>query len=510
MNHAHAIAFALGFISLSQEILWTRLIGFAHGSVPQAFAFVLCFFLLGIAFGAAIGERLCRAPERLYDWCAVLLVGAGILDATLPYGVAWVVSIVPGDGLGNPLAEFGTRLFEGGAVLLTAMLKSALFPIVHQLGSLGPRATIGRSMSRVYFSNIAGSTLGPIVTGFFLLNVMSVETAFGLMSAATFALAAACGLRSSSQAGRSMVACAIGAPLACVVPVMTDHAMVSRLAGGGLKNVVQNRQGIIHVRSGGAAGDQIFGGNTYDGHFNIDLRQNDNGIHRAYFAATFHPAPRRVLVVGLSSGSWAKVIASFPGVERMDIVEINPGYVELVGRSPVVADLLGDSRVHVHIDDGRRWLRRRSMSDRYDLIVMNTTQHWKNNATGLLSRDFLAEVKRHLHPDGVLYYNATGSVDVLRTAGEVFREAYLYSTFVAATDVDLRRRIGELGERPHELVWRGRALLPRDDPSIVAAVGQMHAEPLLSLQEVAARWERPLEVVSDQNMITEYKYGRGF
>ena len=38
-----------GFLSLSQEIIWIRILMYATGGIPQVFAYVLGFFLIGIA-----------------------------------------------------------------------------------------------------------------------------------------------------------------------------------------------------------------------------------------------------------------------------------------------------------------------------------------------------------------------------------------------------------------------------------------------------------------------------
>ena len=57
------LSFCVGFLSLSQEILWVRLFGFTNESLPQAFAFVLTMYLLGIAFGAMIGRGISHAPK---------------------------------------------------------------------------------------------------------------------------------------------------------------------------------------------------------------------------------------------------------------------------------------------------------------------------------------------------------------------------------------------------------------------------------------------------------------
>jgi len=156
-----------------------------------------------------------------------------------------------------------------------------------------------------------------------------------------------------------------------------------------------------------------------------------------WIAGASHPAPRRVLVVGMSTGAWTRVITSFPHVERIDIVEINPGYLQLVARYPEVAPLLSDPRVHIHIDDGRRWLRRHPEAT-FDLVVQNTTYHWRANATNLLSREYFAEVKSHMRPGAIATFNTTGSLDVLRTAQEVFPAAFKFRWFVYVSDHDFR------------------------------------------------------------------------
>jgi predicted membrane-bound spermidine synthase len=87
----------------------------------------------------------------------------------------------------------------------------------------------------------------------------------------------------------------------------------------------------------------------------------------------------------------------FPGVESIDVVEINPAYLDLTRSYPELAPLLDDPRIHIHIDDGRRWLKRNPHT-RYDLIVQNITYHWRANAGNLLSREYLSEVRTHLNP----------------------------------------------------------------------------------------------------------------
>ena len=43
------LSLSIGFLSLSEEILWVRVLGFAFETLPFAFAFVLACYLIGIA-----------------------------------------------------------------------------------------------------------------------------------------------------------------------------------------------------------------------------------------------------------------------------------------------------------------------------------------------------------------------------------------------------------------------------------------------------------------------------
>jgi SAM-dependent methyltransferase len=197
--------------------------------------------------------------------------------------------------------------------------------------------------------------------------------------------------------------------------------------------VVENRSGVIAVTPGGA----VFGGGIYDGRFSVNLVGDSNGIERAYALSYVHPNPRDVLMIGLSSGSWAQVIANHPQVEHLTIVEINPGYLSLIRRRPEVASLLANPKVRIDIDDGRRWLIR-NPGQKYDAVVMNTTFNWRSNVSNLLSVEFLELIRQHLKPGGVHLYNTTGSPEVLATGLRVFPYGMRLANFAVVSDSPLQ------------------------------------------------------------------------
>jgi hypothetical protein len=142
-------------------------------------------------------------------------------------------------------------------------------------------------------------------------------------------------------------------------------------------------------------------------------------------------------MIGLASGSWAQVVANHPAVEHLTIVEINPGYLELIPRYPQVASPLENPKVRIVIDDGRRWLRR-DPDQKFDLIVMNTTFHWRAHASNLLSVEFLQLVGEHLQPGGILFYNTTGSGRVQLTGTTLFPYGLRIINFLAVSKSPIR------------------------------------------------------------------------
>ena len=126
----------------------------------------------------------------------------------------------------------------------------------------------------------------------------------------------------------------------------------------------------------------------YDGRFNTALKDDRNGIIRPYALSLFHGAPRDVLMIGLSSGSWAQVIASNPAVNSLTIVEINPGYRCL--DCTAAGGRIGVAQPEGH-HHHRRWqtLVKSSSRQRFDAIVSNTTWNFRANVTNLLSIEFL-------------------------------------------------------------------------------------------------------------------------
>jgi spermidine synthase len=422
-----------GLVALSSEIVWYRAWSFAAQGRASAFGALLGFYLLGLAAGSHAGGRLCGERDvaglgRVVRGIALAVLVASLLGFLVTPAMA-LASRLGLDAAGLPVVALATTLM------------GAVFPLVSHAG-VPPDERVGPRVSYIQVANIAGSATGSLVTGFVLMDVWPLRTIATAVALAGLALSLGVLLiarpsRRELGRGATLVAAAVVAVVA-LGPSLYRHAYEKMQLGPDydparpFAHVVETRSGVITVTADG----EIYGGGAYDGVFRVDLRDDRNGIYRAFALGAFAPAPRQALMIGLASGSWARVVAAFPTLERLTIVEINPGYLELVRSYPGGEALLANPKVRVVIDDGRRWLQRHPDAT-FDLIVQNTTWHWRAHMTDLLSREYLELVRGHLLPGGVFYFNTTHSANAQKTAVTVFPHALRVSNFVAVSDEPL-------------------------------------------------------------------------
>ena len=502
MNYPALLSFACGFASLSLEILWVRLYSFAKLSTPAAFGFVLMAYLLGIALGAHAGARACRRADgdaQLWRYSVAALWLSALLTLVLPVLFVALTS----DWLHSAVLD----------LLLMAAASSVLafvFPIAHHLGTQNLVGKQGQRFALVYTSNVAGAALGPLVTGYVLLHSLSLQQSFLVICAVQCAAAVFFTLALKAKPRHGVLAgvgtlLALGGALASTLH--DPHALVQSVNQTGARagTVVENRHGIITIFPDAGKGDAVYGGNVYDGRTNLSPEVNSNGLERPLLMAALQPQPRRVLMVGLSIGTWLALVNEFPGVEQVDVVEINPGYLQAAQAYPAQARALQDPRVTVVVDDARRWLRQHP-GKQYDLIIMNTTWHWRANSSLLLSTEFLQLMQAHMAPGAVLSFNATGSADAFYTASKVFAHAYRYVNFVYAADFDFRARKDTAATRQlyQSLTLGGAPLFAANS----SAIEQFLTKRFVGIDAVQKSAGRPLEQITDHNMVTEFKYGK--
>ena len=120
-------------------------------------------------------------------------------------------------------------------------------------------------------------------------------------------------------------------------------------------------------------------------------------------------------------------------------------------------------KAHIYIDDGRRWLNAHPEA-RYDAIVANATYHWRDHASGLLSREYFQLVRKHLNPGATYYFNTTESVETVATALSVFPYGLRVMNFLVVSDSPIEVAADRWLRVMKSYTLDGRAVIDPIDP----------------------------------------------
>lgn len=438
-----------GFLALSWEIIWSRVFNFASASKAPVFGYMLGSYLLGLALGSLFSPYLLAQAgdlrSKLARWMT-LSTAASILVAPLTGEAAIYLSW-----------ELG-YLF----VIVAGALIGLTFPLLCHV-AIPPGQDTGSQLSRLYLANIIGSGAGSLLTGFLFLEWMSLHVVSGLLFVASLLwirnIAPASVFRSWSSKAWLLLAFGAGS-----FWWLYEHLQYKHEFKPGMRfaKIIESRHGVITVDTSNA----VYGNGAYDGMIGTKLEPK-SWLVRPYFLSAVRDRIENVLVIGVASGSWTQILVNHPQVKKVTAIELSHGYLDLIRARPEVASLLTNPKLELVIDDGRRWLRQHPGA-RFDAIVMNTTHHWREFASALLSCEFLTEVKAHLTPEGIAFWNCTESPRAARTGMAVFPHTLMVMNHCLASNAPLE---------PNRESWKKNLAAYRIDGQPVIAPDQI--EPVL-------------------------------
>ena len=502
------VAALAGAVSLGYEIVWARAYGFFMGGFPAVLPVLLAVLLSGTAGGAWLGHRLCGRAIGLHHLGVLVLVASVVGFAVVPSLAA--------------VSVFGT----GGSLwLATMMLGAASFaafgvclPLLAQC-SVRRRDRAGFAVGLLYGANFAGAVVAPLGVGLWAMDRFPLPTISVLLLVLGCAGAALL-FAWSARGGLVAVAVAIAASGLWLSPWAHDALYARLLLKGhvgsvGIEGVVERSQGVILVTEDA----HVFGGGVYDGTARVDLLDAQHSIVRPFLLSAFHPAPRRILLVGLGSGAWAQALAHHRDLHELVVVDIHPGYRALLAERAVLRSLASNPKVRLVTDDVRRWLRRHR-GERFDAVIANYPYHWRTYASSVLSCEMLMRVRSHLAPRGVYLFNPTRSGEAMRTAAlSAPHVALVYGmVLVADTPEGVVPDVARLDRVLSSYRIDGRRVLDLAQPlhraRLDAVLSLVDPEgPHWMSQDALLAVTSGLDVVTDRNLRTEWprpgRWGRG-
>lgn len=119
-----------------------------------------------------------------------------------------------------------------------------------------------------------------------------------------------------------------------------------------------------------------------------------------------HPNATDILVIGVGDGGVVKELTRYPSVKKIDLVEMDPMVLQACSTYlPSNSSQLDDPRVHIHFENGLKYIRR--FENAYDLIIIDSPDPF-GPSEGLFTKEFYGNCYKALKEDGIMV-NQQGS-----------------------------------------------------------------------------------------------------
>jgi len=128
---------------------------------------------------------------------------------------------------------------------------------------------------------------------------------------------------------------------------------------------------------------------------------DDQAAEQALLPLLAHPAPRRVLVLGLPAPLTLKRLLAYPGLKELTCVELDPALPRLLAPQLPARD----PRLALICADPRQWVESAPAAS-FDAVLLAAAEPRSAAASRLWSAEFFARLRRLLAPGGVLAFSA--------------------------------------------------------------------------------------------------------
>jgi spermidine synthase len=478
-----------GFVALSYEVIWSRVLALIIGSSVYAFSIMLTTFLVGLAAGATIASRVVdrvRRPVRMFALIEVAvgltsLIGAYLFN-DLPYVFVQLYRWVDSSAFG--LLLFARFLIASFVMIVPTFLLGALFPLVVRIISSRKLAgTTGRTVGDAYAANTVGAIAGSFASGFILVPWLGLLGSLRLCVALNFLVAAAAFSASArrptekrDRPKRINVSATVGlaaSVLLIIVVVLGEppwdpEVMSSAVYRYAPSLIDKSRQELFDYLKRGQ-GETIFYKEGITA--TVAVQRQGGGkvlkVNGKPEASTAGDMPTQILIgampllvrehtddvllIGLGSGVTLGTVEQFP-VKRVTCVELEPAVIEASRHFEDVNNHpLDDPRLRMISNDGRNFIY--TTDEKFDVIVSEPSNPWVTGVANLFTLEYFKRGAERLKDDGLFsqwlqIYEM--SPDDVRTLIATFRAAFPQVYLFRGAEGDLML-LGSKSERRLDL-----------------------------------------------------------
>lgn len=389
------LAFTSGLLTLSAEVMWTRMFAQVLQNSVYSFAAILVVFLIALGVGGLWSHIMVRLSLPPIPVLAALLSAGAILVGLTPLvfnaatgGLGYVAARASWPGYVWAIFKLGILVF-----FLPTVVIGAVFPFLLK-ASPGINRGPGRFVGRLVLFNALGGAVGPILAGFVLLDSIGLWDGIKIIAVLYGGLALA--LVSPSIRKKNALWAAFPAAVILGTMVLPSPPVVRLDPGETVLATWQSSDGLVSiVESNGNVQMRL------DNYYVLgDSRSVLVEQMQAHVPLLLHPAPERVLFLGMGTGITAGASLNHD-VAHVVTVELVDNVIRAAQQyfSPWANGLFDDPRVEIVADDARNFLL--GTQERFDVIVGDLFTPWHAGTGSLYTREHFRLVKQRLAPGGL-------------------------------------------------------------------------------------------------------------
>lgn len=502
-------AFVSGFVTISTQVAWTRMLTMIVGSSTYAFSIAVALFLLGLSTGAYVIARkdlsgklratllkveLLTALSLVFSLFMVNRIPAFLITAGLSFNISSWAGLLA-------LQVVSVALL----ILLPAFLMGTVMPLVLVWAGANSDNASVKLVGRSYAVNTIGAIAGAFGAGFVLIP--RVSTRFTILFAAVLCIIVAGmayqpGVDARDRDLRRGLAAGATAALIVLLFVFAPRMNLANLSVGAydsLVRVIAKTRGSVADNASQQNGPEMHTLLMYEegatstvsvrkdwGVTSLAINGRTNASDRedmptqvmlGQLPLLVAPGIKNGLVVGFASGVTVGAMLQSP-IELLECVELEPATVngsrffEHVNNQP-----LKDPRLRLIIDDARTYLRVTPMQ--YDMIVSEPSHPWVPGVANLFTSEFFQLGRDRLTTEGVfvqwlqIYQLSNDSLrSVLATFHKVFPHVLVFRVQGATKGKDLLL-VGSKSALPVDQVM-SRVNERSGDPRIAAELARVN------------------------------------
>lgn len=419
-----AAAFLTGLASFIYEVAWIRMLSMVLGSSTHAFELMLCAFITGLAIGGYLIRKKIDSLEEPVAFAAIvqMMMGFFALSTVLLYGysygfMSFIMSALNKTEEGYVLfglANYGIALLIMLPATICAGMTLPLFTYI-----LLKRGHGERSIGQVYASNTIGAICGVLFTVFVGMPILGLKGSILTGAVIDFIIGAA--LVMSLPLPRPRYPAYLAALFITLVSFsvffyeLDTRRMASGIFRHGLAEL-DNGTTVLFHKDGRTASVSVTDWDNKkisimtNGKPDASITVAENlppaidestMILLAALPVSIHPGARKIANIGMGSGLTAHVALGWPGIERVDTIEIEEAMVEgarFFGSK--TGKVFTDPRSRVHLADARTYFS--THKAKYDVIISEPSNPWVSGVSSLFTHQFYEMVRRHLNTGGLL------------------------------------------------------------------------------------------------------------